>query len=273
MFQRFSPSAVPAKLLLSTALSAFLLVGLCSCQTTGLDDVTGALNSNAEAPRPADARRDLDSLRERYRSNQNDPELALQYGRMLRESGQRSQAVAVLEQATIANPGNKALLAGYGRALADNGNFQQAFDVLSRAHSPEDPDWRILSAQGAVLDQLGRHEEAQHYYATALKIVPDEPSVLSNLGLSYLLVSDLRRAEETLRLAYSRAGANPRVRANLALAVGLQGRLPEAESIVKADLPPEEGAAKVTALRQMLAKRQQRADTDKASAGAGHNAD
>ena len=93
----------------------------------------------------------------------------------------------MLEQATIAHPGNKALLAGYGRALADNGNFQQAFDVLSRAHTPDDPDWRILSAQGAVLDQLGRYEEARQYYASALKIAPEEPSVLSNLGLSYVL--------------------------------------------------------------------------------------
>jgi len=123
----------------------------------------------------------------------------------------------VLEQATIAHPGDKALLAGYGRALADNGNFQQAFDVLGRAHSPDDPDWRILSAQGAVLDQLGRYDEARQYYASALKIVPEEPSVLSNLGLSYVLSKDLPKAEETLRRAYGRSDADPRVRQNLAL--------------------------------------------------------
>ena len=75
----------------------------------------------------------------------------MQYGKALRATGQKSQAVAVLEQATIALPKNKALLAGYGRALADNGNFQQAFDVLGQAHTPDNPDWRILSAQGAVL--------------------------------------------------------------------------------------------------------------------------
>ena len=124
------------------------------------------------------------------------------------------------------HPGNKALLAGYGRALADNGNFQQAFDVLSRAHTPEDPDWRILSAQGTALDQLGRYEEARQYYASALKIAPDEPSVLSNLGLSYVLSKDLPKAEETLRRANGHADADPRVRLNLALVVGLQGRLP-----------------------------------------------
>ncbi|MFX8351155.1 hypothetical protein ABTL64_19775, partial [Acinetobacter baumannii] len=78
--------------------------------------------------------------------------------------------------------------------LADNGNFQQAFDVLGRAHTPEDPDWRILSAQGAVLDQLERHDEARQYYASALKVVPEDASVLSNLGLSYLLSKDLPKA-------------------------------------------------------------------------------
>jgi Flp pilus assembly protein TadD len=168
----------------------------------------------------------------------------------------------VLEQATIAHPGNKLLLAAYGRALADNGNFQQAFEVLGRAHSPDDPDWRLLSAQGATLDQLGRYEEARQYYSSALKVVPDHPSVLSNLGLSYVLSKELPRAEETLRRARSLAPADLRVRANLALAVGLQGRYAEAEKIVRADLPPAEAAANVTQLKQLLSR------TDKENARA-----
>ena len=77
------------------------------------------------------------------------------------------------------------LLGAYGRALADAGQYPQALDALDRAHTPDNPDWRILNVQGAVLDQMGRHAEAQRHYASALKIVPDEPSVLSNLGLSY----------------------------------------------------------------------------------------
>jgi Flp pilus assembly protein TadD len=51
------------------------------------------------------------------------------------------------------------------------------------------------------------------------------------------------------------------VRANLALVLGLQGKQAEAETIVKGDLPPDQAAAKVTALRQLLTKKQQqRAD-------------
>ncbi len=106
--------------------------------------------------------------------------------------GQRAQAVAVLEQASIQNPKNMQLLGAYGRALADVGNSRQALEVLHGAHTPDRPDWRILSAQGAVLDQMGQHQDAQRYYATALRMVPEEPSVLSNLGLSYALVRQSR---------------------------------------------------------------------------------
>jgi Flp pilus assembly protein TadD len=165
----------------------------------------------------------------------------------------------VLEQANIAHPGNKPLLAADGRALADNGSFQMAFDVLSRAHSPDNPDWRILSVQGTALDQMGKHEEARGYYTSALRIAPDEPSVLSNLGLSYVLQNNLPKAEQTLGRAYQRNQSDVRVRANLALVLGLQGRVSEAEILIKADLPPDQAAAKVTALREMLAKKQQRA--------------
>lgn len=244
-----------ARFLASAAVTAILAVGLGGCQTAGMPDITGSIGSKAEAAPDADPRRAAEVYGERYRSNPKDADAALRYGQALRATAQRSQAVAVLEQATIAHPGNKALLAAYGRALADNGNFQQAFDILSRAHTPDNPDWRILSVQGTALDQLGRHDEARRYYASALKIVPGESSVLSNLGLSYVLSKDLPKAEETLRQAYGSANADARVRQNLALVVGLQGRFSEAESIVKADLPADEAAANVAYLKEMLSRK------------------
>jgi len=87
--------------------------------------------------------------------------------------------------------------------------------------------------------------------------VPDDPSVLSNLGLSYALSRDLVQAEMTLRKAVTPPGAEPRVRQNLALVVGLQGRFAEAETIARADLPPDLAAANVAYLRQMLAQQNQ----------------
>ena len=244
-----------ARLLASAAVTAILAASLGGCQT--MSDITGSVTSKTEAGAgpDADPRRAVDAYGERYRANPKDADAALGYGQALRATGQRAQAVAVLEQATIAHPGNKPLLAAYGRALADNGNFQQAFDVLTRAHSPDNPDWRILSVQGTALDQLGRHDEARGYYASALKIAPEEPSVLSNLGLSYVLSRDLPKAEEILRRAFANTRADARVRQNLGLVVGLQGRFAEAETIVKADLPADEAAANVAYLKQMLSRK------------------
>jgi Flp pilus assembly protein TadD len=249
----FQKSSCPSRTMRLLACASLLTLALGGCTASGLSDITGSIDK-AETSRSSDPRRDVELYQERYRANPRDADAALNYGKALRVVGQRSQAVAVLEQACIANPDNKLLLAAYGRALADNGNFQQAFDVLGRAHSPDDPDWRLLSAQGATLDQLGRYEEARQYYASALKIVPDHPSVLSNLGLSYVLSKELRKAEETLRRAHRFGGNDPRVRANLALAVGLQGNFAEAEKIAKADLPPAEAAANVAQLKRLLAR-------------------
>src|SRR5205814_6090663 len=81
------------------------------------------------------------------------------------------------------------------------------------------------------------------------------PSVLSNLGLSYALSKELKRAEETLRRASTKGTVDKRVGQNLALVVGLQGRFQEAETIARSDLPETEAAANVAYLRQMLAQK------------------
>src|SRR5476649_2050524 len=242
-----------ARLLASAAIAAVLALSVAGCKTMG-DDTTGSIAANT--PRnDAEWRQSLEIWGSRYRADSGDPEAALHFARALRATEQRAQAVAVLEQASLRNPNNMELLGAYGRAMAEAGDLKQALDVLGRAHTPDNPDWRILNAQGAVLDQLGRHAEAQREYSAALKIVPNDSSVLSNLGLSYALTKDLKRAEATLRQAVARPDPAPKARQNLALVVGLQGRFAEAEKITSADLPPDEAAANVTYLRQMLAQR------------------
>jgi Flp pilus assembly protein TadD len=262
-----------ARLLTSVALAAMLATATSGCMTTATrgPDTTGVIVSQASRT-PEQWRREVELLAPRYRANPRDIATAISYAQALRASGQRQQAAAVLEQTSIQNPQNRAVLSAYGRALADNGNYEQALDVLGRAHTPEQPDWHMLSVQGAVLDQLGRHPDAQRYYASALKIVPEEPSVLSNLGLSYALSKDLVKAEETLRRAAQRGGKDPRVRQNLALVIGLQGRFQEAEEIARGDLSPDEASANVAYLRQMLTeqteKKVARTEVPKAAAKA-----
>jgi len=243
-----------AQLIGSAALIAVLAATVGGCSRTSIG-TTGALAAAPAAESNEAAwRREVDASGELYRAHQADPDVAIRYARALRVIGQRAQASAVLEQAAIRNPKNRAVLGAYGRALADNGNYSQALEVLGRSHSPDQPDWNILSVQGAVLDQMGRHEEARRYYESALRLMPDEPTVLSNLGLSYALSKDLKQAEATLRRASATGATGIKVRQNLALVVGLQGRFEEAERIAQADLPADEAAANVAYLRQMLAQ-------------------
>jgi Flp pilus assembly protein TadD len=244
-----------ARLLASASLLAAIAAAAAGCQTTQSTDTTGSLPLASVDRTDVDWQHNIEVYGPQYRADSSNVDVALHYAQALRATGQRAQAVAVLEQTSIRNPHDKAVLGEYGRALAEAGDYQQAFEVLERAHTPDKPDWHILSAQGAVLDQMGRHTEAQRYYLTALKIVPEEPSVLSNLGLSYALAKDLPNAEAVLRRAVAQHSADPRVRQNLALVVGLQGRFAEAEDIARADLPPDQAAANVAYLRQMLARK------------------
>ncbi|MCJ9694581.1 tetratricopeptide repeat protein, partial [Rhizobium sp. PRIMUS64] len=134
------------------------------------------------------------------------------------------------------------------------GQFQQALDTIGRAQTPDRPDWKLISAQGAILDQMGRASDARQRYRDALDIQPNEPSILSNLGMSYVLTGDLRTAETYLRSAAGQPTADSRVRQNLALVVGLQGRFPEAEQIARRELSPQQADANVAYLRGMLSQ-------------------
>jgi Flp pilus assembly protein TadD len=246
----------PINLLALAAVAVVLGLSAGGCSNIGARETTGSVSAmDTASAGPDESRRALETLGARYRQNPNDADAAIAYARALRATDQRAQAVAVLEQASIRNPRSMALLGAYGRALADAGQYQQALVTLERAHTPDNPDWRILNAQGAVLDQMGRHADAQRHYASALKIMPNEASVLSNLGLSYMLTKDLKNAEATLRRAAAQPNAGPKVRQNLALVVGLLGRFDEAEKIASADLPESEAAANVAYLRQMLAQK------------------
>ena len=111
-----------------------------------------------------------------------------------------------------------------------------------------------MSAEGAILDQMGRQPEARALYQRALDLQPGEPTILSNMGMSYVLSGDLKKAESYLRTAANSPEADSRVRQNLALVVGLEGRFSEAEKIARQELSPDQAEANVAYLRTMLSQ-------------------
>lgn len=233
------------------AIAAVLAASLGGCVTNKRTDVVAG--PAAQRMTEADWRKQLDQLANQYREQPSDPRVAVAYAQALRQTGQRSQAAAVLQQASLKNSRNAEVLGAYGRALADAGQYGQALQVLEKAHTPDQPDWRILNAQGAVNDQLGNHAEARRYYETALRIVPNEASVLSNLGLSYALSKDLVRAEQVLRRADG-PNADPKVRQNLGLVLALQGKFDESQRATAGLLTPEQASQNLAYFREMTEK-------------------
>ncbi|MCO5090263.1 tetratricopeptide repeat protein [Bosea sp. (in: a-proteobacteria)] len=247
-------SSTRSAVFLGVCLAALALAG---CQGRGgLGDITGSIGrSPVSQPRTdADWQAERERWAGRYDASPKDRDAAFYYARALRSLDQNAQAVAVLQNAVLIHQDDRELLGAYGRALADNGRLQEADEVLSRAHSPERPDWRILSAQGTVADRMGEHARAQQIYRTALKLAPNEPTIMSNYGLSLALSRNLPEAERVLAEAAASERADARVRQNLVLVLGLQGRFAEAETMALRDQSPAEAAATIAYLKRSVSQ-------------------
>jgi Flp pilus assembly protein TadD len=246
------PRALARRATIALIFGSFVVLAGCR----GSDDVTGSIGGSPTALPTTDAelRAYADTWSKRYEANPGEKVASINYARALRALTRYSQAVAVMETAAVKAPKDFEILGAYGKALADAGQLQQAADVLSRSYAPEAPNSSYMSTQGVVADQLGDHAQAQDFYRSALKIAPNEPSILSNLGLSYALTKQLPLAETTLRRAVAQPSADRRVRDNLALVLSLEGKFADAQKISEGDMTPEAAAANVAAIRQMIAQ-------------------
>ncbi|RWE35451.1 MAG: tetratricopeptide repeat protein [Mesorhizobium sp.] len=260
---------IRGKRLITTAFMLALAAGVAGCATDKL--TTGSVGRTSGKPLETMSAGELHNataaLGQSYARNPNDKRIATNFAAALQMDGDADQSLAVMRKLAIAYPKDRDVLAAYGKALAANGQFEAALDAVRRAQTPEYPDWRLVSAEAAILDQLNQKDDARQLYRKALELKPNEPSVLSNLGMSYVLEGDLRTAETYMRSAAQQPNADSRVRQNLALVVGLQGRFDEAEKIASQELSPEQAQANVAYLRQMLAQQNawsQLKDQDKA---------
>ncbi|MEM0898941.1 MAG: tetratricopeptide repeat protein [Pseudomonadota bacterium] len=243
---RFSKSRALIALTVST-------IALSACATDRM--TTGSIGSRSkpvEQMTAVELRGALPSYRALYERNRKDKRAAMAYASILRMNSMDDQALAVMRQAAIAHPEDRDILAAYGKALAGAGEFTAALDAVQRAQDPATPDWRLLSAEGAIYDQIGRPNEARVRYQKALQMVPGEPSVLSNMAMSHMLQNELPAAESYLQQAVQHPAADSRVRQNLALVVGLQGRFEEAQQIATRELSPSEAEANMRYLQSML---------------------
>ena len=231
--------------------SAFA-ISACQSKTASLESLDG-LNTASTAP--ASFKKTAE-LGDRWQADQKNLELGLAYADGLEKLGQTDQQMQVLATLSEQNPQNTNIKAVYGKKLLASGRSEQAIPVLKAVADSGTGDWRILSALGSAYDQQGQYGTARETYQKALALQPNQISVLNNIGMSHALEGNLKEAEETLRsaMALPEGKSLPRLRQNLALVVGLQGRFEESRKIASEDLPPDEVEANMAYLQKMLSQ-------------------
>ena len=177
---------------------------------------------------------------------------ALSYARNLKAMGEKRRALAVLQQASLYHGQNRELASEYGRLALDLDQISLAKQLLAIADDPGRPDWRVVSARGAALAKEGEYDAAIPYFERALAIAPEQPSVLSNLALAHAMNGDSGRAETLLRQAAAGDADSPRIRQNLALVLGLQGKYDEAKLVASRDIPMNRATENADYLRQVV---------------------
>jgi Flp pilus assembly protein TadD len=234
------------------ALSSATMLAGCTKQASRMDPA-GNISTASTAPASFGA---VAELGRKWEANPADVTKGLAYANALESIGQKEQQISVYAQLVQRNPDNGKLAGLYGRKLVAEGRSQEAIPVLERAATSANADWRVLSALGSAYDHQGLYQKARPHYQAALAADPQNLSVMNNLGMSFALEGNLKQAEATLRQADAlpRSKSEPRIRQNLALVVGLQGRFEEASKLARQDLPPEQVEANMAYLQKMLSQ-------------------
>lgn len=185
----------------------------------------------------------------------DDPQMGLYLSNALRALGRYDQAADIAHRVLLFAPDNVDLLLAAARAHIAGDDAFLAVAPLQHVIELRPKDWTAHSLLGVAYQQIKRPDDAQSEWATALKLSPDNPDVLTNIAMAKAAGGDLAGAEPLLRTAAAQKDASMQVRQNLALVLGLQGKLSEAERLLRQDLPPQQADANLAWLQQASAAR------------------
>ncbi len=166
-----------------------------------------------------------------YDINPGDLESAIKLASAVRKLGNPGRAVEITRTTRALYPRDPYLMAEFAAALIASERSQEALPILDQGLSSTPSYGRLWSLKGAALDQQERYVEARQHYDRALRITPNDPNVMANLGLSFALAGDAATAEGWLRRAATMPNASDSVRQNLILVLQLQGKTQEAEKL------------------------------------------
>ncbi len=187
-----------------------------------------------------------------YAKSPGDAQTALNYARNLKAMGEKSKALAVLQQASATHVTDRAIMGEYGRLALDLDQVTVAEKALERADDKSNPDWKVISARGTAMAKQGKYHDSIPMFERALTLAPDQASVLNNLALAHAMDGNPDKAEELLKRAAAKGEHAERVHQNLAIVLGLQGKYDEAKLASARGLPADQAAGNVDYMRKIV---------------------
>ncbi len=184
--------------------------------------------------------------------NPLDPVAGVKAAQAMRELGRYVEAAEMGERILLVQPGNVEAMLEVGRGHIARGQAFYGVSALERARDTRPEDWRAWSLLGTAYEQVRRADDARAAWTQALVLSPDNPDVLTNMAISAMTRGDTAAAEPLLRRAAAQPGASLKVRLNLAMALGLNGNMGEAEAMMRRDLPPEAADRNLAWLRARI---------------------
>lgn len=181
--------------------------------------------------------------------NPMDPVAGVKAAQALRELGNYDQSADMAQRVLLVQPNNYEAMLEVGRGHIARGHAFYGIEALERARDTQAGDWRPWSLLGTAYEQVRRYDDARAAWAQALALSPHNPDVLSNMAIAAMTRGDNAAAEPLLREAAVQPNASLKVKLNFAMVLGLNGKMGEAEQILRRALPPEQADQNLAWLR------------------------
>lgn len=128
----------------------------------------------------------------------------------------------ILEQ----QPDNHLIGEKYGLLLIKQKKMQEAEQELKNVITTRQ-SWKSFNGLGIIADMREKHEQARVFFGKALKINPDNPEIINNLGYSLYMDDQIEKAQSYFLWAIKVNKHYKKARYNYALTLARQKKYPD----------------------------------------------
>lgn len=185
--------------------------------------------------------------------NPSSPEVQNNLGLALARQGKLAEALRHYDRALALKPAYPAALLNKGNALRQRGDTEGALALYDQALALEDGA-DLHFNRGAALEALGRLEDAKAAYATALRLKPQFPDALNNLGNAVAAAGEPQKGLALLDQAIAQNPASAMPYVNRGAVLSQLRRFPEAREALEQALALNPGLTEAWCNRGNIAR-------------------